>query len=144
MNRFYVAYGSNLNTEQMHRRCPDAREYCSGVLKDFRLTFRYHANIEESPGSEVPVGLWLITPKDEWSLDRYEGFPRYYIKKTVKVDVDGMGLIPAMAYVMRDTTDKNPIAVPSLPYYNIIEQGYKDFGLALKPLQTAVEESMEV
>ena len=39
-NKLYVAYGSNLNLEQMARRCPTAKVVGIGVLKDYQLTFR--------------------------------------------------------------------------------------------------------
>ena len=33
--RKYIAYGSNLNREQMAKRCPDAKVIGSGMLKDY-------------------------------------------------------------------------------------------------------------
>ena len=38
--RKYIAYGSNLNREQMAKRCPDAKVIGSGMLKDYELLFR--------------------------------------------------------------------------------------------------------
>ena len=38
--KFYVAYGSNLNTIQMKRRCPHAKIYGVGKIKDYRLLFK--------------------------------------------------------------------------------------------------------
>ena len=35
--RKYIAYGSNLNREQMAKRCPDAKVIGSGMLKDYEL-----------------------------------------------------------------------------------------------------------
>ena len=37
---YYIAYGSNLNTEQMEFRCPTARPLGTAILRDRRLSFR--------------------------------------------------------------------------------------------------------
>lgn len=137
MKKIYMAYGSNLNTDQMKARCPKASLLGKGVLKDWKLTFRVHANIEPCEGAEVPVGLWLIESEDERSLDRYEGYPVYYGKKVLSVETD-MGTIDAMAYVMNRMPD---ISMPSYHYLNIIAEGYDDFGIDPKPLETALKKT---
>ena len=38
--RYYIAYGSNLNVEQMHYRCPDARIIGTATLDDWTLLFK--------------------------------------------------------------------------------------------------------
>ena len=38
--KYYIAYGSNLNLEQMARRCPTAKMIGSTTLKNYRLMFR--------------------------------------------------------------------------------------------------------
>lgn len=77
----YIAYGSNMNLEQMERRCPGARVIGRGWLRDYRLFFAGRseaavASIEPAEGHAVPVVLWEITPEDEQALDRYEGYVR--------------------------------------------------------------------
>ena len=49
-SKLYVAYGSNLNLEQMARRCPKAKVVGIGNLKDYQLTFRRVATIEPEKG----------------------------------------------------------------------------------------------
>ena len=66
----YIAYGSNMNLEQMERRCPGARVAGKGWLKDHRLFFAGRseaavASIEPADGHAVPVVLWEITSGDE-------------------------------------------------------------------------------
>ena len=85
-NKLYVAYGSNLNLEQMARRCPKAKVVGIGNLKDYQLTFRRVATIEPEKGAITPVGVWEITTSDERALDIYEGYPSYYRKETVTVE----------------------------------------------------------
>lgn len=128
MSKLYLAYGSNLNKAQMRMRCPDAIAIGTTEIKDYRLLFRGHplaavATIEKEKGSSVPVALWSISEADERALDRYEGFPRLYIKKMLTVPFGGRN-VKAMAYVM---TDGRPLGRPSAAYLGTIRQGYADF-----------------
>ena len=77
--RRYIAYGSNLNRAQMALRCPDAKVVGTGEIKDYELLFRGNRNgavatVEPKKGESVPVLIWEISPRDEFNLDRYEGF----------------------------------------------------------------------
>ena len=83
MKRLYVAYGSNLNVEQMKYRCQTAKVYGKGMLHGFRLLFKggrenAYLTIEPFEGGKVPVVIWDIKRKDEIALDRYEGYPSFY------------------------------------------------------------------
>ena len=85
----YVAYGSNLSVEQMALRCPDAKMIGTGKIRDYKLVFRFHADIEKSKGSYVPVLVWKISKADEKRLDIYEGVSSgYYHQEKVKVLMD--------------------------------------------------------
>lgn len=84
-DRFYIAYGSNLNLEQMARRCPTAEVVKATSLHNFRLMFRGKgtavATIERRHGSKVPILIWQLQPSDEHNLDLYEGFLTSTVKK---------------------------------------------------------------
>ncbi len=136
--KIYLAYGSNLNLKQMAQRCPTAKVLGATTLKDYQLLFKgafgnAHATIEPSKGSEVPVLLWGVTAEDEKRLDRYEGYPHYYVKETVKVKL-GKKTVEAMVYIMNDGYKFNP---PSVYYYETIREGYKDNNLPLSKLENA-------
>ena len=83
----YFAYGSNINLDQMRYRCPDASVYGQAVLDNYDLRFRGSgvATVEPKEGACVYGLLWELTDKCEASLDRYEGYPRLYIKQTLEV-----------------------------------------------------------
>lgn len=139
MKKVYLAYGSNLNLEQMAYRCPDATVIGTTVLNGYRLVFRggRHtgvATIEQERGSAVPVLLWEITKRCEQALDRYEGYPHLYRKEQLTVDLDGDELV-AMAYVMNDGP---PPAMPGAYYYATILHGYRDCGFDEAILKEAV------
>ena len=40
MKKFYLAYGSNLNVEQMQFRCPDARIVGTAEIPNYQLLFK--------------------------------------------------------------------------------------------------------
>jgi len=140
--KYYVAYGSNLSVDQMAHRCPDATIVGTGVLKDWDLVFRYHATIEPRPGCTVPVLVWAISERDEARLDRYEGYPRYYIKKYLSVPVTaprGRFNVRGMVYTM---VDGQPVTPPSDAYYGIIEEGYERFNFDRRILRHALDEAI--
>ena len=137
-SKLYVAYGSNLNLAQMARRCPKEKVVGCGVLKDYQLTVRRVATIEPQVGAETPVGVWEVTPTDERNLDIYEGYPSYYRKETVTVEMP-KGKVEAMVYIMNGGQPQ----MPPDGYYKVIEQGYDDVGLDKKHLLAALDDTQK-
>lgn len=138
----YVAYGSNMNVDQMRRRCQGARLLGRGMLAGYRLTFRghdgnCHATIDVDAAGRVPVLLWNTTPADEKALDRYEGFPSYYRKERVLVG-HNRRVLTGMAYVMNG----EEMGRPSEAYFATILQGYKDAGIDVAPLYVALDRAI--
>ena len=71
--RYYIAYGSNLNVEQMMRRCPGAKPIGTAMLEHNILYFRgsgsgYYLTIEPKIGSKVPVAVWEVTQSGKLPL----------------------------------------------------------------------------
>ena len=144
MSKIYIAYGSNLNKEQMAHRCPTARFLGTGVIEDYELQFKgslnnAHATITPKEGSQVPVGLWEIQSRDEKRLDLYEGYPKHYFKQDVDVQVNGLK-VRGMAYIMDLKMD---FGNPTQYYYDTVFQGYQDCGLDVNVLNRAVDESVD-
>ncbi len=140
--RLYVAYGSNLNIKQMKYRCPTAKLYGTGVIEDYELQFKgyptsAYATIAPKSGKSVPVAVWEIQPKDEASLDRYEGYPSHYFKQDVPVQLDGEE-VNAMVYIMNL---KQQFGMPSNVYYKTVHDGYLDCGLDTEVLREALKDS---
>lgn len=140
MGKLYASYGSNLNLEQMAARCPSATIFGIGQLNNWELFYRgkegnAHATIIRKKGSYVPVLVWSIRPSDEQSLDLYEGYPRYYLKRNVMVDINGQKK-KAMVYIM---DKENMPGRPSEQYVKTILQGYLDNGLDISVLKKSLE-----
>lgn len=88
--RYYIAYGSNLNINQMKLRCPSARIIGTSEVPNYELLFKgsktgSYLTIEPKEGSSVPVAVWEVSERDELALDRYEGYPHFYYKKEMRL-----------------------------------------------------------
>ena len=147
-DRYYIAYGSNLSIEQMKVRTPDAEIVGTGMLKGWQLLFRQFATIKKSAKFNTPVLIWKISEQDEKNLDRYEGFPRFYIKKDLTLSVTSLegkdlGKISAMVYIMskKAVQDRSINPLPSKYYYSVLYAGYKAFGFDDRILDEAVREA---
>ncbi len=121
--KYYLAYGSNLNIEQMKYRCPKAKVVGSSILHDYELVFKGPLTVEPRLDSKVPIGLWLITDECELALDRYEGYPYLYRKEELPIIIDEIETT-AIIYIMNGDREES---LPSQRYLEIVKQGYEDF-----------------
>lgn len=143
--RYYIAYGSNLNIPQMRMRCPGARIIGTSVIEDYQLLFKgsktgSYLTIEPMEGSEVPVVIWEVTETDEKALDRYEGYPNFYYKKEMTLDIKGIRtgkvrIRDAFVYIMHEERE---LGIPSWYYVNTCLDGYRAFGFDEKYLFDAI------
>ena len=139
----YFAYGSNINLGQMEYRCPDASVVGPVTLENYELLFRRggFATIAPKEGETVHGLLWSLTRSCERSLDRYEGYPRFYDKEMVTVR-DGLGRsLSVMAYIM-DERFREPM-LPTDSYYNGILEGYRQNGLPADALKKAWDHAVQ-
>jgi len=151
MDKYYVAYGSNLSLEQMARRCPGAYPVGYTVLGDCRLLFKgsktgSYLTVEPCKDRKVEALVWAITEVDEKNLDRYEGCPDFYYKKTITVpllamhDYQFLEKVEAIIYIMHED---RPLGCPSARYYDICMEGYQRLEMDVEFLRTALRESTE-
>lgn len=73
MKKLYIAYGSNMDEEQMAFRCPTATLVGTAIVEGYELMFKgsrtgSYATIEPKEGSIVPVLVWEIGQMDERRL----------------------------------------------------------------------------
>lgn len=122
---YYVAYGSNINLEQMAYRCPNSEVVCTGFLNDYKLVYNRHANVIQCKGEKTPVLLWDINRRDWKNLDLYEGYPNYYYKEVVEIEKDNGETCKAVIYLMTDfKKQRNSDIPPSFDYFKCIAKGY--------------------
>lgn len=136
----YIAYGSNMVQEQMAYRCPDARLIGTGYISGARMEFYLHATVEKTGDqrNRVPVAVWEINDHDERSLDRYEGYPSYYIKETWLVRMSDGSQIEGMIYIMKMIRQSPPHS----QYYNGIADAYRKLGLRSQ-INTVLKPALE-
>ena len=147
--RYYLAYGSNLSVAQMLSRCPEAIYVGTAEIKDYRLLFRgsgsgSYLTIEKCKGRSVPVLVWKVSESDERALDLYEGYPSFYEKEEIPIEVksliDGtpIATVPSFFYAMDPS---RPLGRPSTHYYRVCQEGYERFGFDKRILEKALKES---
>lgn len=146
MTKFYLAYGSNLNVQQMRFRCPDAKVVGTAEIEDYQLLFKgsktgSYLTIEKKKGGMVPVAVWAVSKRDELALDRYEGFPDFYYKAEMELPVKcwepgKTKTLTAFVYIMHE---ERKLGIPSHAYVQTCVQGYRDFDFDLKHLRLAFD-----
>lgn len=137
----YIAYGSNMNLEQMAFRCPGSKVVCKGMLYGWKLIFNIHADIvpTDNDADMVPVVVWEIAPEDWKNLDRYEGYPKYYVKEHIETWLENGNAEECIAYVMAE--DRKGYAPPYKYYFDIIERGCQENGIDVNYLYDALDDS---
>ena len=80
---YYIAYGSNLNKEEMKQRCKDAKFVSLARLENYTLTYRgnpgrAYLTVDKKKGDFVRVAVWDVSENDKKSLDEYEDYPYLY------------------------------------------------------------------
>lgn len=142
MKKYYIAYGSNMDERQMAVRCRDAVFVGTGSIQGYELLFKgsltgCYATIEPKEKSIVPVTVWTISKADEKRLDRYEGFPTFYYKKDIEVQMKD-GTITGLVYIMHE--DRH-CGMPFPWYYEQMDRDYRKFGFDRSILKKALEAS---
>jgi len=141
MTRYYLAYGSNLDTAQMRRRCPSARLTASLELTGYRLAFAGYskrwdggvATLVRDAKRSIPALLYELEEADELRLDRFEGCPGAYAKRTTQVLGRGRSGRSAFFYVQ----PAQRTAKPALEYLLVIARAYREHGFDIRPLVRA-------
>lgn len=73
---YYIAYGSNLNKEEMKQRCKDAKFVSLARLENYTLTYRgnpgrAYLTVDKKQGNFVRVAVWDVSENDKKSLDEF-------------------------------------------------------------------------
>ncbi len=134
----YFAYGSNLNHQQMAKRCNGAKFVKKHILRCYKLCFSHktnqsiygHANIVKNKKSKVYGVIWNINKKDEKELDWYEGVDYNYYQK----DYFTLNKKKVLVYVQKNYYQKKPNST----YLHTIIEGYKDCFLDLNNLKKII------
>ena len=120
----YAAYGSNMDPEQMLRRCPSSPHTGTGWIRGWRLTFGAEeygwegalATLVEEDDEQVFVVLYDVTREDEARLDRWEG-SELGLHSKIRLRVQTLeGSVLAWLYVL----DAYEGGLPSARYLGVV------------------------
>ena len=120
MNIYYFAYGTNLNKRIFLKKFKDAKIIKKYTLKNFEVVFRTKyviPDLQKKLNSKASGLIYKINKDIEKKLDRYEDYPRLYLKKYFKY-----GKKKVMFYYMRKKS--SPIK-PRGYYFKIMKDGYR-------------------
>ena len=129
---YYFAYGCNMNhVEMLAKHCPGAQFIGPGKLEGYWFVFDGYSveykgaieNIVRSKEDEVWGGVFEITEAHLEALDREKGYPRYYSRELMDVELPGTKeKVKAWAY------SHEPLAsgLPSRSYLKTLVQGAHD------------------
>ena len=120
MNIYYFAYGTNLNKKIFLKKFKEAKLIKKYSLKNFKVVFRTKYKIpdlQKKLKSRVPGVIYRINKDIEKKLDKYEEYPKVYVKRYFK---DKNNKI--MFYFMKK---KSSEVKPNGYYFKIMLQGYR-------------------
>ncbi len=120
VNIYYFAYGTNLNKRIFLKKFKDAKIIKKYTLKNFEVVFRTKyviPDLQKKLNSKARGLIYKINKDIEKKLDRYEDYPRLYLKKYFKY-----GKKKVMFYYMGKKS--SPIK-PRGYYFKIMKDGYR-------------------
>ncbi len=141
MKRYYLAYGSNLNLDEMMIRCESAKVIGKMTLDGMRLVFRgydcgyAYLTLEEDKNCSVELGIFEINDLDEKYLDMYEGYPELYRKEYLDISINGENT-KGLIYLMNDEFDYN---MPANSYVYCCLRGFDDFNFDKETINEALQ-----
>jgi cation transport regulator ChaC len=98
---WHFAYGSNMDSVAMRRRCPSAVAIGVGRLNGWRFIIMHggYASVVPDPSASVYGVLWRVTPRDLAALRAYEALDSgLYLRRTLPVRLAGRN-VSALVYV---------------------------------------------
>jgi len=138
----YFAFGSNLDREQMKRRCPGSKLVAPATLPNHALGFTGFsgnwggavATVAPRPGAQTEGILYRLTDDDLRALDGFEGHPNVYrrVRKYVR-SANGRKVLAYVYVRPLDAPDD-----PSAEYLRVIMKAYMKHGFNMKALKRAL------
>jgi len=130
MSRYYFGYGSNMNLEQMHDRCPNSTLRGTAKLQGWKFVIgpRGYASINSDTEKVTHGAIWLLSEYDEKELDKCEGVSiGLYRKEEIEVEFEGAS-VECLVYIENQAVHKSA----SLTYRNKILAGAEALSLPLE------------
>ena len=132
---YYFAYGANLDKDSIRTLCPESKPRFTATLPNYKLVFvgwsrQWRggvANIKGFRGEKVLGGVYEISDRDLRRLDSHEGYPGGANRLNVNVFPEDGEPVQAVTYIKTGQAEETQ---PSSQYLSLMQQGYRDWGLA--------------
>lgn len=133
----YIAYGMNTNSAALLARCPGAVSLGLVYLPNYKLTCRYHFDIDYCAGNQMQAVLWDIPNSTLPNLDILEGYPSYYTRIPIVAyrDVELTDPISAEVYIMTAESKLTKVTASHPGYFEMVKEGYIQHGLELSQIK---------
>ena len=104
----YFAYCTLLDTEEMRRFCPHAKQTVVAQLMGYRVAFAHYGmdqpgggcNLEAAPGNQICGLVYELSDEEYDELDRISGVDRGYYERVEFTVASDDGELSATTYVM--------------------------------------------
>lgn len=131
---YYFAYGMLTDPKYMF----NSELVGVAELKNFEYKLYRYANVEPETGNTTYGTLWKINRETLSHLDKIEGYPKLYDRRTYPVYVKGQKY-PAEVYVMTpQTLDFVKNTKPNKDYLRTVGRGYINAGVPTQQLHKAL------
>ncbi len=129
---YYFAYGSNMNDARMVDRGITVISKQLGVLNGYTFIINKKSKADPNIGfaNIIPADNYVegvifeILSTDIQKLDKFEGYPKHYIRETLSINTDN-GCIDAITYIANvDWVSTDPL-LTTAEYQNHILEGAK-------------------
>ncbi len=139
--KYYIAYGSNINKRILLSMIPEAKIVSYGYLEGYKLNFVGYdghaiATINKSRKSKVPVAIWDFPLELRYAISNFEKYPYMYQRKAVKVNI-GDKKIKGDVYIPKQQLD---FGKPSKEYLDVLKEGYIVGGFDINILMNMLSE----
>jgi gamma-glutamylcyclotransferase (GGCT)/AIG2-like uncharacterized protein YtfP len=114
-----------------------------GELKNFELKMYQFANVEQKFGSSVYGCLWQLDKNAIRKLDRVEGYPDLYDRRTYPVYLDGRKHVAEVYIMTPSTLNYAEGTYPNESYVKSVARGYINAGIPNSQLHDALKSSRE-
>jgi gamma-glutamylcyclotransferase (GGCT)/AIG2-like uncharacterized protein YtfP len=132
---YYFGYGMLTNPTYMS----NAKLIGVAELRNFELTITSYANVEQKTGSNVYGALWEIDRDFISTLDKIEGYPTLYDRKTYPVYLDGKKYTAEIYFMTPVTVGRSQYMIPEQDYIDMMEEGYQRAGIPLSQIDDALD-----
>lgn len=142
MEKYFIAYGTNIKTSELTKSFPEVKILGYGYLHNYALEFVGYdehaiATVVKKKGAKTPVAIWEFPKELRSTLSNYEAFPYLYKRLKATAVVGGKTKMRGEIYVTKQNLRHG---TPSKEYLQTLRDGYKEAGFDEKLIDEALKE----